>query len=512
MEFARGCAVPPVSQTRHSDVLAPPAPRASRWAPESLYTPLLLLSDGDDAPTAGDVTSTGAGGPPDEEGEEGEALWDVELENLAERPRPGTKRFFDTIEFLLALAGLLHRTGVPTEVLETQIARSASVFGIDAAIAVFPGYIATTFRGRGSRETYTYNVTKSFGWDLDKQELADALARRVVAGRVPVSRGVQELELIQRRGPVYAWWSKLLAMTAMSAAICPLFYKGGLCEMAVATVCGLVSGLVLLAAERWPGFARVADFSNAALVSFVVAVVGQRRWLGPLNSTSVVLAGIVWAFPGLQLIKSVGDVAANRAVAGSSRLLYGLLVIFELAFGVAVGYELAAFLPHRAGDAESPEVRAATRPFSAWMAFLWLPVAVTTFNVCMNAPLRQYPAIMLAASCAVAVSLIPPAVGGDVSTVVGMVAVVLVGEAYARLLRKPASIPVVMGSVMLVPSSLGVRGVASAIMTSRLDQAVEFVYAMLMTVTCITIGGLVGDALAQATRCWWRRRHPDDAI
>eukprot|EP00727_Mastigamoeba_balamuthi_P003388 m51a1_g13046 hypothetical protein (130) ;mRNA; r:1291-1966 len=111
------------------------------------------------------------------------------------------------------------------------------------------------------------------------------------------------------------------------------------------------------------------------------------------------------------------------------------------------------------------------------------------------APQRQFAAINLACATALIVSLLGQSLGNDICTVISMAAVVMVSNVWSRAYDKPAAVLVITGSLLLVPSSLGVRGMTKAIMSDNFETALEFVWGMLMIVVSITIGGIVSNVV-----------------
>eukprot|EP00727_Mastigamoeba_balamuthi_P012984 m51a1_g8308 hypothetical protein (476) ;mRNA; f:70882-72613 len=403
------------------------------------------------------------------------------LEAAGEEPA----EFFEAVDFLMALTGALQRYGVPTDRLEHQITWAAYTRCIEATVVVFPTYVATSFRLRWFHESYSYNIANEFSWDLSKQELADSLAKRFSAGKISLADAACELKAIIER---------FLSVAAMSVAFCPMFFGGGLWEMVPATIAGILSGGLVLLADRSYYFARLFETVHGIVIAALVALLQRTRWLGPLNYGGVLMAGIVWSLPGLHLIKSVGDIAGHMVVAGMSRLLYGLLVVFELAFGIAVGNKIIEIaVPEANSTADSASIP--TVPLTPWLSVFWLPVAATTIAVALGASVQQFPAINAACATALVASLLGQPLGNEICTVASMAALAMVSNAYSRAYDKPAAILTTTGSLLLVPSSLGVRGMTNAIMGDNFETALEFVWGMLMIVVSITIGNIIANVI-----------------
>eukprot|EP00727_Mastigamoeba_balamuthi_P009312 m51a1_g5002 hypothetical protein (530) ;mRNA; f:223653-225773 len=419
--------------------------------------------------------------------------------------------FFDKVDFLLALCASLHRYGEQTHRLEYQITWAADALSIEAAVAVFPTYISAMFREKDSHHSFTYNLSNESSWDLEKLELADDLVKRVATRKINIRDGIYQLQRIQEkhtlnwrhhrcRPPRYHWWAKLVCMTVMSGVICPLYFRGGVVESALSLCLGLVAGLVLLVSEHTVAFARLHEPVTSLVCALAATVISVEGWLGPVSAGCVMLAGVVWVLPGLQLNKSISDLATHMMVSGTSRLLYAMLIIFELAFGLSLGSRITDLLHPAAPDAaeslsglSDESSRVPSLPISVWFDLLWTPVAACSFAVMLGAAPRQLPAIIVSGAFASLVALLRSFLGAELATMMAQAAIVLTGNVYARVFDKPAFIPTCVGSLMLVPSALGARGVATAIVSHNTVSSMQFTFAMLITSVSMVVGGFLAN-------------------
>ena len=55
---------------------------------------------------------------------------------------------------------------------------------------------------------------------------------------------------------------------------------------------------------------------------------------------------------------------------------------------------------------------------------------------------------------------------------------------------------------MLIPSSLGVRGVSMAILSGDVLSALSFTFSLIITSVCIVVGGFAGNMLIFPTRAF----------
>ena len=90
-------------------------------------------------------------------------------------------------------------------------------------------------------------------------------------------------------------------------------------------------------------------------------------------------------------------------------------------------------------------------------------------------------------------------VGAQLGVVVGAFALAVLANVYARVLDRPAQVVLVPATFVLVPGSMGLRG-----MTSLLDRntltGVDTMFAMFLTAMAIVAGMLIANATLSPRR------------
>eukprot|EP00727_Mastigamoeba_balamuthi_P010188 m51a1_g5792 hypothetical protein (496) ;mRNA; f:37495-39273 len=375
----------------------------------------------------------------------------------------------ETTAFLLALCHALHRFGLPTHRLEYEINR------------------------QGGADCHTYTIANEASWDLGKLEAAEQLAKRVASGKISLSQGIQDLKLIQATPPKYPWWGRVACLTVMSGVLCPLFYRGGVVESCAALLCGLVSGLLVLMSDKTVQFSRLYE-PFVAIASAVIAVVVYRvGWFGPVCQGSIMLAGILWGLPGLHVNAAIGDLATHMMVSGTSRMLFSLLIVFELSFGLALGSRVSGLFPH--DEAAPPLTTTPSMPITKWLDIIWTPLGAISYAIMINTEIRQLPCIILCSAFACTVTLMAPVFGPDLSTMLAQAAVILTGNIYERAFDRPGFIPSCIGSLMLMPASLGVRNATASLTTQNYLSGMEFTFTLLVTEVSMVVGGFLANMI-----------------
>jgi uncharacterized membrane protein YjjB (DUF3815 family) len=266
---------------------------------------------------------------------------------------------------------------------------------------------------------------------------------------------------------------------------------GGLKEIEVAFVIGLMIGLLKIAAEKYHSLSQVAEplaaFSASALsaaLSFLV---------GPFAASTATLAGLIVLMPGLTLTVAMVELSSQHLSSGTARLSRAFMVLLGLGFGAAVGDSLIDSM-----IGETQIARPIALPgWTAVMALLVFPLALT---VILRAHLRDAMWIVIAGGLAIGGSKIGyHLLGPELGVFFGSLTVGIASSFYAHRLDRPAIIPQVPGILLLVPGSVGFRGLA-AMLDQEVISGVETMFKMIIIAVALVAGTLIASIVAPPRR------------
>jgi uncharacterized membrane protein YjjP (DUF1212 family) len=342
------------------------------------------------------------------------------------------------------------------------------------------------------------------GGELDMEKLArvDALADDVASLRLTPAEGVRALSAIlaapRRFGHALSTLSH--GMTAGSLAV---FIGGSLADVAVAALVGLSVGLLAQVAQRSTDQARVFELVGAAFAAFA-AVVASSVW-SAITPSIVTVSALLILLPGLSLTVAMTELATRNLMSGTARLMSAVIVLLELVVGVALGEKVALALVtvHQAIPMPLPE-------WSRWAA---LGVSALGVAIVVQAQPRAFGWII--AACVLSylgtragtawlagaggADAKLSALGSQLGVLVGALALGVLSNLYARLLGRPAQVVSVPAMLLLVPGSMGFRGMASLLDRDTLT-GVESVFAMFVVALAIVAGLLVANAIVSPRR------------
>ncbi len=392
------------------------------------------------------------------------------------------------VGFVLALGRALHRYGTPAHRLEHGLRNCCDALGLEAELFTTPTAIITSFGRPTELKTRMMRVDAG---ELDMGKLArvDQLADEVAAHRVSPADGVVALEAIasapsQFNRPIGT------VMGGVTAAALAVSFGGGLADVAASGAIGLVMGLLIQYLARSIDQARVLELVAAAFAAFTASV-GSAFWPA-IDPSLVIVASLIILLPGMALTIAMTELATRNLISGTARLVSALIVLLELGVGVALGEHLAHALVHVQGNAPVP-----LPEWTRWVALVTSAVGVA---VVVQASWKQVGWIVAACIVGYVGSRTGTAwLGSQMGVLVGAFALGVMSNVYARYLDRPAQVLQVPAVFLLVPGSLGFRGMSSLLDKHTLT-GVETLFAMFVVAMAIASGLLIASAVVPPKR------------
>lgn len=394
----------------------------------------------------------------------------------------------DAIAFVLALARALHRYGTPAHRLEEAMRVTCERLGLRCDVFASPTAIIMSFGEPTELRTRVLRV-EGGELDMDKLEQVDDLADDVAAQRVTPAEGVVRLETILSSPRRYGRALSTL-MHAITSGGLAVSFGGSWIDAALAGAIGLLLGLLAQVAARSTDQARVFELLGAAFVSFTAALAST---LVETTPSLVIIAALIVLLPGLSLTVAMTELATRHLISGTARLMSAVIVLLELVVGVALGEHIANAIVH----VQQAAVPAPLPPWAQWLAMIGSSIGIA---IIVQAQLRAW--MWILGACTVGymgTSLGTDWLDPEMGVVVGAFAVGVLGNVFARLMERPAQVVQVPAVLLLVPGSMGFRGMASLLGHDTLS-GVETVFAMFVVGLAIVAGILIANAVVSPRR------------
>lgn len=353
------------------------------------------------------------------------------------------------VGLLLAFARALHHHGAPAHRLEREVGAVAAHLGLQASFFSTPTMLLASFGAdEANAETHVLRVQPG-GVDLGRLAELDALGVAITRGTLTVDDALDRARVLAKPRPPRQRWSAVLASAVASGSAASLM-GGGYAEIGASLGVGLVMGLLGEAARRHEAVDRLQLVLAGGLSAAIAGAVASEV---PLALTLVTVAGIITHVPGLTLTVAMTELSTNHLASGSARTFAAMTTLAQLGFGSLLGASLASSLG-------SP-VSAQTTATAALPATAAVLLGGFAFARLLEARRRDLPLVVGAAVWALWASRLgEAAVGGVAGVAISSTLVGVAGNATARLLRRPASLVLIPGILLLVPGSLGYRSLA----------------------------------------------------
>ena len=352
------------------------------------------------------------------------------------------------IAFLLKLGRALQAYGTPAHRFEEAMEAVARRMGLDGQFFGMPtGFFASLGAGASGR-TFVQRVPPQ---DVDLARLDDtyAVTDALLRGKVDAEEASRRLDGITARQPRFGGVMEIAAFALVSACFGVLL-GGGWADMGAAALLGAVLGALHRLTLRMQTLARLFLVVGALVAGLLAQVLAWRS--GGFSPQLATLAGLIMLLPGLSLTIALNELATGNLVSGTARFAGALVVLLQLAFGVALGQKLGAFLPPAMG------IHGAAPVWLPWLCLLFAPIAITVLLKGRMRDLGWLWAIGLAAygGALVGSRLFGPETGLGLGALIAG----LGSNAFSRLRLRPSLVVLLPSLFLLAPGSVGLRSFA----------------------------------------------------
>lgn len=400
----------------------------------------------------------------------------------------------DSVRALLAHLGTaMVASGQPVSDVEDELAEVSAALGYPGAqIAASPTGVTLNLAS-GAASTY-----ESVNGSLRLDQAADVreIRHQLLAGTATVAQARQQLLSLRGRPPRYPAWLSDLGWIGIAVGIA-FILQPGWANVAFAALGAIVVVALIRLGERFRLIATLLPTLAAFLLAcgvFVAANAGLVE--GPLRTLLPPLAVLL---PGALIVTAMSELAAGDMVAGSSRLIFGLVQLLLFALGIAAASRVVAVSPDQL-------INVRVDALGWWAAPAGLALISIGIGLIESPPLRLLPWITLVlvlafGAQAVGQQLAGAALGSFLGALAASLGSFLVEAVRPNLPRLVVFLPAFW---LLVPGSLGLLSTTQLI-TDPSGGAANAVGVF--SVICATaLGLLVGAAVARSVRDLLRRQ------
>ncbi len=397
------------------------------------------------------------------------------------------------VQFLIELATRLHTCGTTAQRLEAAISAVATRLGLRCEPWANPTGLILSFSDANQPETLanTTHVLRLEPGDVDLRKLCavDAIAERVLREELSINDAMAEMAALDVPGTRLDRWIAALSFGLTSGAVAILF-RGSWADVAVAGIIGLLIGVMYVLGAGRPRVNEALELLAAMLATFLAAAVAT--FVVPLSLKVVIVASLVVLMPGLTLTNAVSELTSQQLAAGTARFAGAISTLLKLAFGSMIALQFAVLMHW------TPLAHAALNPVPAWSEWVAVLVAAVVFAALFKAAWRDYPLVIASVVLAwVSTRIAGLWLDGSGAVFVASVVITVLGNLYARHFNRPGALIRVPGIILMVPGSVGFRGMSSMFeqnVTLGLDTAMHLIVILIALVGGIMIGNVLAPA------------------
>lgn len=396
--------------------------------------------------------------------------------------------------FITLLARELHRAGVASDQLQQTITSAADALGLQVEILAFPTMIQIAIGPRYAQQIVVLRMTPG-RVNLRKLSGINDTFDDLQNGKIDTSDAIDYLRHIDQRTPMPAPLLSVAALGMVAFGVAVIL-GGGVNELIVAALIGLVTGVISVLAQRSPVVDRLFEVIAAFIATLMVAA--YTHFIAPTNLYISIVAGVVVLLPGYSLTLALNELANQDLIAGTARLGRVFAILLSLGCGALLGFAVVG--PHFL-DA------AAIVPHPVRSTF-WIAAAIImSLGLSIDLDARRRDLIWVFLACFVALGA--SHVFGDlpihqVAAFVSAFICGVVANLGARFLRVPQPVFLVPALHVLVPGSLSYRSVLS-IFSARYEDAGTLALNAIVVGILIVAGLLLSQLIFPSTTLRFHR-------
>lgn len=351
------------------------------------------------------------------------------------------------IRFIMLIAKALHRYGASADRIENALQVISEKLKIEASYFSLPTSIMGNFKVSDDDEFTRMERLDPGKINLEKLYYADKTVDDVIDEKISVADGIQRLQFIIDKKPLHSDFSTIISLIILASNI-SLVLGGNLFDSLLAGFLGLVLGIFNseVKIERF-------DTISEALMAFTVAFTSFSfsSFYSGMHPNIIILSTLIYFVPGLSLTMAIGEISSQNLTAGTARLMGALVILLKLAFGTYLGSILAHyfFIPQGA-DFET------THELVKFMALLFISFS---FVISFQARWQETIWIILAGTTTFYInSYVISQLGQTAATLITGTYIGAGSNLYARALNRPSMIVSLPAIILLVPGSIGFKG------------------------------------------------------
>ena len=395
-------------------------------------------------------------------------------------------------EYLVDLGSTLLSYGCPTHRLEALMSGIAAVEGYTCDVFAVPTGLWMMLRPASGGDPPVVRMVRVKEWEvnLDRLSEVDRIFNDVLERKYTLADARRAIDLAEVRPAPYAKTLSLAAIPVASAASA-VFFRGGLIEVLVAGLGGVLLVLLAQILRKREGAALLADFIGGLLAGCLAWAATTLR--PELSREVVILSVIITLVPGMTMTTGLAELANRNLVSGAGRLMGAMTVFLSIIFGIAT----VIAIEHAIGVKIEPAAERVSAPLGLELAALL--AGAFAFTVMFAVPPKYAPWAMLAAAISWLITGLAEHLPSGLAAFLGSLSVCLFANACARITKRPSQVFMLPGLILLVPGSFGFLSLEAFLRGNFLHGAAKG-FEMFLVAGAIVTGLLLANVIFPARK------------
>ena len=308
-------------------------------------------------------------------------------------------------KYLTKLCGALMKYGAPTHRLEEYLAASARSLAIDADFLFIPGAMVCTFIDHSIYANNVEIVRRTTGLDFGRLKDVFDVYKCVIHKKFTAQEGIQEIDNVQNRPAQHNQYFRILMFGLACVVVGPFSFNTRPIDFGpIFAMSSILGFLQLKIVPRSEQFSNVFEVFSCVMIAFV------SRALGSITNSSgdyifcfsgMAQSSIAMILPGFMVLNSALELQSKNVVSGSVRMVYSIIYVLFLGFGLLVGTTIFGLIKRDAVHEVSCSVptwfEAENNYKLLYTRFIWAPLFACCLAKVYDAKWKQLPVMALIA-------------------------------------------------------------------------------------------------------------------
>ncbi|ORX41640.1 hypothetical protein BCR36DRAFT_363868 [Piromyces finnis] len=308
-----------------------------------------------------------------------------------------------------------------------------------------------------------------------------------------LTSAINKLDYVIGKPPSFGsvFW-QFFSYVVAAATASPILFGGTWLDSIVSGFVGLIVGIItyyepLFFTSHSHLVELLASLGASATLRIIQGIFPKYC----VNFTADILSAVLYLLPGLNFTIGFIELASRNMISGTVRLIHSLVTSFMMGAGITIGVHMTKFItvPIVLDSSTTQTCQIVASPSTYWY-ILMFPLLGISLNMMFYANASQFPIMVFTTLISYIITLIGNKfeLPNEVSIIIAALAVGIVSNVYAKLRKKLAIIPIIIGVLLLVPGSVGVKGSLAFLIDQNFETGIQFTISMFTVSMWITIG------------------------